>query len=113
VSWRESQAGALDEQAAELDAALHQLEQAHDVLEARGRGEACTELRATASMLRGEASAIRSEASELRVTRERPAGFPMALTTRHVRRRPDTREEDDRDRDDLRAAGAAAAEQAR
>ena len=113
MSWRESQATALEEQAGELDAAIAAIAVAHDVLESRRRDQPCTELRQATSMLRGEANAIRSEASALRVSPDRDAGMPMALTTRHVRRRrPDTREEDDRDLDDLRGAVAAAAEPA-
>lgn len=87
MSWRDTQAGALAEQAAELDAAIEALRVADDVLASRRRHEACAELRATTSMLASEANDIRSEATALQTSSGAP--LPMSFTTRHVRRRRD------------------------
>ena len=86
MTWRETQAAALDDQALELSLALEQLKMAEDVLELRGRVAACTELRATASLLRLERDQIVGEARELRRSNDVDhAPLPMSLTTRPVR----------------------------
>jgi hypothetical protein len=87
-AWREAQAGALDVQAAAIEHALAALEVVHEILEARARDAACSELRACCSMLRTEGGSITSEAAGLRVGDRDPRPLLVAgMTTRYPRRR--------------------------
>jgi hypothetical protein len=82
--WQEDTAKGLDTQAARLMAAEDALEIAYAVLEHRGRGKTCTELRAVASLLRLEKQAISEEARGLRRHTDVDV-LPISLTTRNVR----------------------------
>ena len=91
-SWRAAAADALDAQAAALQAALDELGNVEELLEARGTDRLAGELRALAAGLRAEANELHAEARELRRRPDldgRPHGFPLALTapatTRHPR----------------------------
>ena len=82
--WRTAVADSFDEQAFAIDVALEQLNEVHELLEARGRDRVCTELRAVTASLRSEATELRSDARALRV---KPAGNGQGprSTTRHRR----------------------------
>jgi hypothetical protein len=85
TGWRTAAADAIDAQAAAIQAALDQLDDAHEVLETLGRQKACHEIRALAATLRSEVTDLQNQARTLRATPAARDGFPMALTTRHRR----------------------------
>jgi hypothetical protein len=79
--WKDAAAAALEAQAGALEAALAELGNVEQVLEARGADKLAGELRGFAAGLRAHINALTSEARTLRA---RPAdnggGFPLALT---------------------------------
>lgn len=91
--WRLALADALDEQAGDIRRTLAELDNVHELLEARDVTRVCTELRGLAASLRSEASTIENEARSLRADAAdvaddgTPRGLPAPPTTTHHPRR--------------------------
>ena len=79
--WRHTLAALLDEQADDIDKALAELANVHDMLETRD----AQELRQFAATLRTAANERRSRARALRAAPADDRRLTPPLTTRHVR----------------------------